>query len=142
MSGRIRPWRRERGQCLIKRFQPNTVSGPSETAPHQPTTIFKAPINVKLQADTSENRPPPLEDAPVCESTPWPGAGKMSGNLFAERKDWLLPPNYFNNDSKGTTGVTSPKPPIKEEPKIGEQSIISPRTEKMWMGTKLSLLKK
>ena len=33
-----------------------------------------------------------------------------------ERKDWLLPPNYLNNDNKNTTGVTSPKPPVKEEP--------------------------
>ena len=84
-------------------------------------TISKAPINAKPQADVSENRPPPLEEDPVHESTPWPGAGKMSGNLFEERKDWLLHPNYLNNGNKHTTGVTSPKTPIKEEPKTGEQ---------------------
>ena len=82
----------------------------------------------------SDNRPPPLEDAPVCESTPWPNAGKISGNLFEERKDWLLPPNYLNNNNKDTTGVTSPKPPIKEEPKIEEQSFTSPRTDKCGWG--------
>ena len=93
-----------------KRFQPNTASRPSETAMHPPTTISKAPINAKPQADVSENRPTPLEDTPVCKSTPWPSAGKMSENLFEERKDWLLPPNYLNNGNKCTTGVTSPNP--------------------------------
>ena len=93
-----------------KRFRPNTASRPSEVATCPPMTISKAPINVKPQADASENRPPPLEDAPVCKSTPWPGAGKMVGNLFEERKDWLLPPNYLNNDNEDTTGVTHPKP--------------------------------
>ena len=43
----------------------------------------------------------------------------MSGNLFEDR-NWLCPPNYLNN----------PKSPIIEEPKIGEQSIISLKAEK------------
>ena len=68
-----------------------------------------------------ENRPPPLENVPVHKSTPWPGPGRMSGNLFEDR-NWFLPSNYLNNDSKNTTGITNPKPSIKEEPKIGEQS--------------------
>ena len=63
------------------------------------------------QADVSENRPPLLEDAPVHKNTPRPSAGKMLGNLFKERKDWLLPPNYLNNGNKDTTSVASPKPP-------------------------------
>ena len=117
-----------------KRLRPNTASSPSEAPMHPPTTISKAPINVKPQADVSDNRPPPLEDGPVHESTPWPGARKMSGNLFEERKDWLLPPNYLNNGNKDTTVVASPKPPIKEEPKTGEQSIISLRAEKCGWG--------
>ena len=63
------------------------------------------------------------------ESTPWPGTGKMSGNLFEDR-NWLLPPNYLDNDNdnkiknepKIATGVTSPKPPIKEEElKVNDQ---------------------
>ena len=41
----------------------------------------------------------------------------MSGNLFEER-NWLLSPNYLNN---GCKNVTSPKSPIKEEPKTDEQ---------------------
>ena len=54
----------------------------------------------------------------------------MSGNLFEDR-NWLLPPNYLNNgnenktenEPKITTGITSPRPPIKEEePKTNDQS--------------------
>ena len=114
------------------RFRPNTASRLSATAMCPPATTSKAPINAKPQADVSENRPPrpPLEDAPVYKSTSWPGAGKMSENLFEERKDWLLPPNYLNNGNKDTTSVTSQKPPIKEEPKTGEQLNISPTAEK------------
>ena len=97
-------------------------------------TISKAPTNIKpqVQEGTSENRPPPLEDVPSpCKSTPWPSAGKISGNLFEERKDWLLPPNYLdNNNVKDMASVTSPKPPIKEEPKTEEQSFTSPKIEK------------
>ena len=50
-------------------------------------TISKAPTNIKpqVQEGTSDNRPPPLEDAQVCKSTPWLNAGKISGNLFEER---------------------------------------------------------
>ena len=97
-----------------KRFRPNTASRPSETAMCPPVTNSKAPINVKTQADASENRPLPLEDVPAHESTPWPGAVKMTGNLFEERKDWLLPPNHLNNGNKDTASVASPKPPIKK----------------------------
>ena len=46
----------------------------------------------------------------------------------------------LNNDSKNATGITSPRPSIKEEPKIGEQSVISLKQRDMWMGTKLFLL--
>ena len=107
-----------------KRIRPNTASRPSETAACPAATISKAPMNAKPQTDASENRPPPLENAPVCKSTPWPNGGKMSGNLFEDR-NWLLPPNYLNNDSTNATGSTSSKPPIKEEPKTGGQLNIS-----------------
>ena len=117
-----------------KRFRPSTAPKPSETAAWPPATVSKAQINVKTQTDTSENRPQPLENDPVHESIPWPGAGKMSRNLFEDR-NWLLPPNYLNNDSKNVTDITSPKSPIKEELKIGEQSIISPKAEKCGWGT-------
>ena len=42
-----------------KRFRPNTASRPSERAVHPPAINSKPPINVILQADASENRPPP-----------------------------------------------------------------------------------
>ena len=79
--------------------------------------------------EAPENRPPPLEKAQVHESTLWPGAGRVSGNLFEDR-NWLLPPNYLDNDCKK---ATSPKSPIKEETKTGEQSI-SPNAEKCGWG--------
>ena len=70
-----------------KRFRANTVSKPSEVTAHPPATIFKAPTNIKPQAqEGTDNRPPPLEDAPVHKSTPWPNAGKISGNLFEGKK--------------------------------------------------------
>ena len=53
-----------------KRFRPNTASRPSEAVVCPPTTISKAQINAKPQADLPEYRPLPLEDVPVSESTP------------------------------------------------------------------------
>ena len=77
----------------------------------------------------------PLPSVPVREDTPWPGTGKMSGNLFEDR-NWLLPKNYLatENKNENATSVTSPKPSLKEEPKIGEQSIIGSKTEKCRWG--------
>ena len=94
-----------------KRFKPSAVPKPGDTAVKPTVTASKVP-------EAPENRLPPLEKAQVHESTPWPGAGTMSGNLFEDR-NWLLPPNYLNNDHKN---AASPKSPIKEEPKVGEQS--------------------
>ena len=68
-----------------KRFRPTTAPKPNETAVQPPVTFSKV-------LEAPENRPPPLEKAPVHESTPWPGAERMSGNLFEDR-NWLLPPN-------------------------------------------------
>ena len=94
----------------IKRFKPSTTPKPSEAAMQPPAVVSKVP-------EAPENRPPPLENVQVCKSTPWPGAGRMSGNLFEDR-NWLLPPNYLNNNCKD---AASPKSPIKEEPKAEEQ---------------------
>ena len=114
-----------------KRFRANIAPKPNEAAAQPPMTISKAPTDIKIQAqeETPENRPLSLEDAPICKSTPWPEKGKISGNLFEERKDWLLPPNYLDNNVRGTASVTSPKPPIKEEPKTEEQPSTSPKAE-------------
>ena len=55
-----------------KRLRANTAAEPKEAATHPPTTFSKAPTSIKpqVQEGTSENRPPPLEDAPVHASTP------------------------------------------------------------------------
>ena len=68
-----------------KRFRPSAIPMPSETTVCPPVTVSKDPANVKPQMDASENRPPPLENATVHESIPWPGAGRISGNLFEDR---------------------------------------------------------
>ena len=81
------------------------------------------------QEGTPGSRPLPLEDDLICTGTPWPEAGKMSGNLFETRKDWLLPPNYID-DTKSTANITSPNPPIKMEPKTEGQLSTSPKAEK------------
>ena len=38
------------------------------------------------------------------------------------------------NKNENATGITSPKPSLKEEPKIGKPSVISPKTEKCRWG--------
>ena len=89
-----------------KKFRPAT---PKPAAEHLP--LLEAP-------------PKLTPSVPVRESTPWPGTGKMSGNLFDDR-NWLIPQNYLPSKDKeeNATAITSPKPPIKEnEPKINEQS--------------------
>ena len=77
----------------------------------------------------------PLPSVPAREDTPWPVTGKMLGNLFEDR-NLLIPKNYLVTESKNenATGITSPKPSLKEEPKMGKQSIISPKTEKCRRG--------
>ena len=97
----------KRKRAAPKRFRP---------AAPKPTTAHPE-VPPKPKNDVSDSQP-----VPVCESTPWPGAGKMSGNLFEDR-NWLLLPNYLSNDNenktesepKNTASVTSPRPPIKEE---------------------------
>ena len=111
----------KRKRAAPKRFRPATPK-PTTACPPLPDAPPK-PKN-----DVSDSCP--LPSVPVCESTPWPGTGKMSGNLFEDR-NWLLPSNYLDNgnenktenEPKITTGVTSPRPPIEEEePKTNEQS--------------------
>ena len=83
----------------------------------------KALLNTDSQKTlkpTPESRPPPLEDAPICTGTLQPKAGKMLGNLFETRKDWLIPPNYTNGSSISADNTTGPKPPIKVESKPEE----------------------
>ena len=71
-----------------KRFKANIAMKPNSNraTAQPPMTISKAPTDFKIQAPsqegTPESRPPPLEDASIHTGTPWPNAGKMSGNLF------------------------------------------------------------
>ena len=77
----------KRKRAVPKRFRP--------AAPKPTTTCLPLPeAPPKPKNDVSHNRP-----APVCKSTPWPGAGKVSGNL-SEDRNWLLPPNYLSNDNE------------------------------------------
>ena len=60
--------------------------------------------------------------APVREDTPWPGAGKMLGNLFEDR-NWLLPKDYLVTENKKEDAiVATTMPPLKEEPKMEGQA--------------------
>ena len=91
----------------------------SNATAQPPLTNPKAPVNSEDQKlspeGTPENNALPIENIPVCTSTPWPEVEKMSGNLFELRKDWSMPPT--NN----TVTATSSKPPIKIEPQAQEQ---------------------
>ena len=121
MLGRMMLQKRERATPK-KTFRP---AAPKPTTVHPP--LPEAPPKPKNSI--------PLPSVPAGEDTPWPCTGKMPGNLFEDR-NWLLPKNYLatENKSENMTGITSPKPSLKEEPKIGEQSIISPKTEKCKWG--------
>ena len=89
---------------------------PGNRTTQLPQAKAKTPINPESQKpSTSENNTPPLEDAPVHASTPWPKAGRMSDNLFELRKDWPIPP------ANNTTTVTKPKLPVKVEPQDSDQ---------------------
>ena len=70
----------KRKRAVPKRFRP---AAPKPTAIHP--LLPEAPP--KPKNDMLDSRP-----VPVCKSTLWPGAGKLSGNLF-EDMNWLLPPN-------------------------------------------------
>ena len=73
----------KRKRATSKNFRPAT---PKPTTAH--SSLPEAPPKSKNDA--------PIPSIPVCESTPWLGTGKMSGNLF-EVRNWLLPPNYLDN---------------------------------------------
>ena len=106
----------KRKRVAPKRFKP---AAPKPTAVHLP--LPEAPPKFK-------NNVPVAQPVPVHESTPWPEAGKISGNLFKDR-NWLLQPNYLNNENKtvdepkNAASITNPRPPLQqeEEPKINIQ---------------------
>ena len=95
------------------------------TAPKRVRPAAPKPTAICLPLPEAPPKPkndvPDSQSVPVHESMPWPGAGKMLGNLFEDR-NWLLPPNYLSNDNenktvrepKNTASVTSPRPSVKE----------------------------
>ena len=99
----------KRKRTTLKKFR---------SATPKPTTVYP-PLPEALPKSKNDA---PLPSIPVRESTPWPGTGKMSDNLFEDR-NWLLPPNYLDNgkenktenEPKAVTCIISPEPPIKQE---------------------------
>ena len=77
--GKVNKAAEKRRIAPTKRFRANITMKSNEAAVCPHVTVSKA--------STPDNRPLPLEDAPVHKSTPWPEAGKILGNLFKERKD-------------------------------------------------------
>ena len=86
----------KRKRAVPRRYGP-AAPKPTTTCPPLPVAPPK-PNN-----DMSDGRP-----VPVCKSTPWPGTGKMSGNLFEDR-NWLLLPNYLSSDNKNKTEKINPR---------------------------------
>ena len=89
-----------------KRFRPAT-----------PKTTTTCPPLPEAPPKPKSNTSP----TPRREDTPWPGPGKMSGNLFQDR-NWLLPKNYLFAESKEDTNAANVRPPLKEESMMEEQA--------------------
>ena len=102
-----------------------------------PIKTPSAPINSEKvnspQESTSDSNPPPPESIPAHAGTPWPEAGKMSGNLFELRKDWPILPTSTSNH------------PIKIEPQPQEMATsnasTAPKAEKCVWGPKCPIVK-
>ena len=101
-----------------RRFRPAT---PKATVMHSP--LPQAPPKPNSNAAAAST--PTM----VRQDTPWPGTGKMSGNLFQDR-NWLLPKGYLAAEGEKEEMA---KPYPKEEDKTGEQD---PKEEK-WLGAQL-----
>ena len=99
-----------------RRFRPAT---PKATAMHLP--LPQAPPKPTSNAATAS------APAMVRQDTPWPGAGKMSGNLFQDRNS-LLPKGYLATEEEKEEMA---KPYPIEEDKMGEQD---PKKEKCGWG--------
>ena len=59
---------------------------------------------------------------------------KYWGTFLKKEKMGYILPNYLHNSAKGSVSVTSPKHPIKEEPKAEDQPSTSPKAEKCGWG--------
>ena len=89
-----------------KRFRPAT---PKTTTTCPP--LLEAPPKPKSNTSPTPRR----------EDIPWPGTGKMLGNLFQVR-NWVLPKNYLVAENKEDTNAASARPPLKEESKMEGQA--------------------
>ena len=106
-----------------KRFRPATLKATATCLPLLQTT--PKPTNGASAAPVT-----------VMKDTPWPGTGKMSGNLFVER-NWAIPKDYLAIEDK-KADATIAKPPLVEESKTGEQT--SARMKKSVVGDPIVLL--
>ena len=94
---------KRRKLICTKMYKVQVVAKPKATPmiSNMTTQPPSAPMNMEKenppQEGTSESHPPQLKNIPTCADTPWPRAGKMSGNLFELRKDWLIPPTSTSN---------------------------------------------
>ena len=130
----------------VKKYKVKVMEKPkSNNTNVQPcTTVSKAPTNLENQTPSQEGtlkNNPPLENIPVHVGTPWPEAGKMSGNLFELRKDWSIPPNNNNN----ATATATPNP-HKDRAQAQEQptpsSVVALKSEKCGWGPNCPICKK
>ena len=98
--------------------RPEPTPKTNNTTMQPPLATPSAPINSEklISPQTSDSNPPLLKNIPTHAGTPWPEAGKMSGNLFKLSKDWLIP-----------SAITS-NLPIKIEPHTQEQATPSATT--------------
>ena len=125
-----------------KRYKVKVVArpDPSNTTVQPPQANTNVPANPENQKPpTSKDNPPPLEDAPICVSTPLSEAGKMSGNLFELRKDWPIPPA-----TNTANAINSNPPVIKVEPQGPKQSNLNsivPKPEQCGWGPNCPICK-
>ena len=121
-----------------KKYKVKVVTRPNKETMQPPQTNTQAPVNFETQkSSTSENSPSPLENAPVHANTPWPKAGKISGNLFELRKDWPIPP------ANNTVTTTNPKLPVKIKPQDPDQQnpVETPKPEQCRWGPNCPICK-
>ena len=94
----------KRKRATPQKFRPAT---PKPTAVHPP--LPEAPTKPKNET--------PLPSIPAHESTPWPGTGKMSGNLFEDR-NWLLCLNYWTTPKRTKQKMNLKPQPMSQAPSL------------------------
>ena len=107
-----------------KAEQRKTITPKRKFRPVTPRVTMSCPPLPQVPLKPSNEVPPTVK-----ADTPWPGAGKMSGNLF-EHRNWLLPKGYLAIENKKDDTDT---PSLKEEPKVEKQSD-NPKEEKCGWG--------